>query len=183
MDESSKKKSPRDDATVLRFEQLILPHLAAAYNLAYWLTKNRHDAEEVVQEACLRAFQFFEGFRGTECRAWLLTIVRNTAYTWLKQHRAADINHDVFDETIHGVDDADPKLLFEQHLTHDLLHEALEALPLEFREVVVMRDLDGLSYKEIADVTGLPIGTVMSRLSRGRTKLEAYLSERMKPDL
>ncbi len=159
---------------VARFEQEVLPHLGAAYNLARWLTRNEHDAEDLVQEAYLRALRFFEGFRGGDSRAWLLTIVRNTCYTWLGQqgkHEAAE-----FDEEIHSPASSDPETLLLEGVDHRAVRGALEELPAEFREVIVLRELEGLSYKEIADVAGLPVGTVMSRLARARQRLAQSLA-------
>jgi len=155
-----------------RFEAAVLPHLDAAYTLARYLTRNDHDAEDVVQDACVRALKYFDTFRGeqgTSARAWLLTIVRNTAYTWRKGHRNDALTTE-FDETEHShvVADADPE-------AKETLSRALERLAPEFREVIVLRELQGLSYKEISDVAGVPVGTVMSRLSRARTQLQRAL--------
>ena len=156
-----------------RFEQTILPHLDAAYNLARWLTRNEHDAEDMVQEAYLRAFRFFSTFHGMDGRAWLLTIVRNTCYTWLHQNRAHEMTT-MFDEEIHSVDSdtSNPATLALRSADHQLLREALDELPVEFREVVVLRDLEGFSYKEIAGIANIPTGTVMSRLARARERLK-----------
>ncbi len=166
-----------------RFERVIIPHLDAAYNLARWLTGNDHDAEDVVQEASLRAIHFFGGFHGDAGRPWLLAIVRNTCFTWLKKHRGREAAA-VFDEDIHSplTDRDDPQRLQIGAEHHELLHKALEEMPLEFREVIVLRELEGLSYKEIADVAGIPVGTVMSRLARGRDRLQQRLTERLKKD-
>lgn len=156
-----------------RFEELALPHLDAAYNLARWLTGSEHDANDVVQEAYLRAFKFFDGFRGTEARSWLLTIVRHTCYTWLQQNRPRP-NAAPFDELLEAetasADDGPETLLLRQH-DRALLNRALERLPTEFREVLVLKELEDLSYREIAAITGVPLGTVMSRLSRARKLL------------
>ncbi len=161
------------------FESVMLPHLDAAYNFARWLTRNDADAEDVVQEAYLRALRFFGGFRGGDSRAWLLTIVRNTCYTWLQRNRAQDLST-AFDEEIHSdaAEGASPEELLLQDADQRLLREALEELPVEFREAVVLREIEGMSYKEIADVAQISIGTVMSRLSRGRERLRAALSRR-----
>ncbi len=160
-----------------RFKQTLLPHLEAAYNLARWLTRNDHDAEDVVQEAYLRALQFFDGFRGGEGRSWLLSIVRNTGYTWLRKNRAARAA-EPFDEEIHsaGQDTMSPEKAALENADRRLLETALEELPLEFREVLVLRELEGLSYPEIAEVAGIPAGTVMSRLARARQKLSQRLA-------
>ena len=160
-----------------RFEQMALPHLDAAYNLARWLTGNEHDAEDVVQDAYVRAFKFFGGFRGGNCRSWLLTIVRNTAYTWLEKNRG---RHpvDEFDEEAHAVEDdsTNPEALLQLQADREQVREAVGQLPAEFREVIVLRELEDLSYREIAGIAGIPIGTVMSRLARARKILQQTLS-------
>ena len=148
-----------------------MPHLDAAYNLARWLAGNDHDAEDIVQEACVRAFRFVGGCRGDNSRAWLLTIVRNTACTWLKKNRP---------QAMVPIDDNELAEIEDTHRAADsfygadknALRTALEELPLEFREALVLRELEGLSYKEIADVAGVPVGTVMSRLARARRQLQ-----------
>lgn len=162
------------------FEQTVLPHLDAAYNLARWLTRNDHDAEDVVQEAYLRAFQYFEGFYGTDGRGWLLTIVRNTYYTWLRRNRAEEILTS-FDEELHSDHDAsaNPEEILLEKIDRQHLQEALEEMPVEFREALVLRELEGLSYKEIASISGVPVGTVMSRLARARDRLKGSLGRRM----
>src|ERR1700719_4347039 len=164
------------------FEQVVLPHLDAAYNLARWIVRNTHDAEDVAQEAYLRAFKFFGGYQGGDPRAWVLKIVRNTSYSFLEKNRPADLAEQ-FDETVHTTDtrqpDAETALL--QSVESRMLREALEELPVNFREVLVLRELEGLSYKEIAELIGIPIGTVMSSLARGRERLrEALLRARAK---
>jgi len=163
------------------FEQIVLPHLDAAYNLARWLTRNEHDAEDVVQEAYLRAFEFFSGFYGTDGRGWLLTIVRNTCFTWLRRNRAGELSTP-FDEEIHREEVAspNPEELFLENADRQHLQDALEELPIEFREALVLRELEGLSYKEIAGVSGVPLGTVMSRLARARDRLKDSLARRIK---
>ena len=159
------------------FEQVVLPHLDSAYNLARWLTRNDQDAEDVVQEAYLRALRFFDGFHGGDARAWLLAIVRNTCYTWLQKNRAQEPTT-VFDEEIHSEEGSSlsPETLLLQSADSQLVRQALEELPLKFREVLVLRELEGLSYKEIADVADMPIGTVMSSLARARTRLRQCLT-------
>ena len=163
-----------------RFEEVALPHLSAAYNLARWLTRNDQDAEDVVQEAYLRAFRFFSGYRGGESRTWMLTIVRNACYTWLQNKRSRELTESI-DETQEELTDLSPNP--ERRLLNDvdaqIVREALSELPLEFREVMVMRELEELSYKEIAMIADLPIGTVMSRLARGRKRLHELLANRM----
>lgn len=154
----------------------MLPHLSAAYNLARWLTRNDHDAEDVVQEAYLRAFRFFGGYRGGESRAWLLSIVRHTCYTWLQRNRTHELTE--FDEETHALeaDTPTPEAALLQRADQQLLRRALEELPVEFREVLILRELEGLSYKEVAEVAGVPIGTVMSRLARARLRLQQALT-------
>jgi RNA polymerase sigma-70 factor (ECF subfamily) len=159
----------------MTFEEVLLPHRDAAYNLARWLTRNDDDAQDLVQEAYLRALKFFKSFHGTDGRPWLLTIVRNTFYTWSKLNSAArpcDL-----DEALYALesDQPDPETTHVINSQRQKVVEAIEQLPSEFREVIVLRELQELSYKEIADVTGVPIGTVMSRLARARNKLQISL--------
>ena len=160
-----------------RFEQLVLPHLGAAYNLAKWLVREESEAEDMVQEACLKAFNAFDSFRGDDARSWLLTIVRNTWYGRFPR-RAAAVSIVTTDED--GDDRPDeglnPEALVIQQETVERVRSALEELPADFREVLVLRELEGLSYKEIAAVVTIPIGTVMSRLARGRERLSAVLA-------
>jgi RNA polymerase sigma-70 factor (ECF subfamily) len=157
----------------MTFEEAFLPHLDAAYNLARWLTRNEADAQDVVQEAYLRALRFFNAFHGTDGRAWLLTIVRHASYTWLRRKKSAELPYDA-EETIQlrKSNAPDPETLQVIRFQRQRLREAIEELPLEFREVIILRELEELSYKEIAVVTGIPIGTVMSRLARARKKLQ-----------
>ena len=166
--------SPR--AETVNFEEAVLPHMDAAYNLARWLTRNDDDAEDVVQESYLRALKFFGGFHGSEGRPWLLTIVRNTYYRWLKRNRSMELAE--FDEATYlgKTDASDPETSSVRSAQKRLVREALERLPVEFREVMVMRELEELSYKEIAAVVGIPVGTVMSRLARARKRLQASLA-------
>ena len=147
----------------------MLPHLDAAHNLAKWLLRNEEDAQDVVQEAYLRAFRAFGGFRGTNGRAWLLTIVRNTAYTLLKKSHSVDLTTS-FDEEIHvtGHDSASPATILESIEDAQLIKEAMDELPVEFREILILRHQEDLSYKEIAEIAQIPPGTVMSRLARAR---------------
>jgi RNA polymerase sigma-70 factor (ECF subfamily) len=161
------------DQRLARFDQAVLPHLDAAYNLARWLTHNAHDAEDVVQEAYLRAYQFFDSFHGGDGRAWLLRIVRNTCSTWLEKNRPRGPTT-TFDEDRHsaGVTAEGPDAPLLAGEERDLLRQALAELPDEFREAIVLRELEGMSYREIAAVTGVPIGTVMSRLARARERLQ-----------
>jgi len=160
-----------------RFEQAVLPHLDAAYNLARWLVRDDADAQDVVQEAALRAYRFFEGFRGGDGRAWLLTIVRNVCHTWLRKNRAHELATP-FDEEAHGVADDNPETLLMENADAQALKEALEELPAEFREALILREMEGLSYKEIAGVADVPVGTVMSRLARARKRLQLRLGVR-----
>ena len=161
-----------DSARVAQFEQVVLPHFDAAYNLARWLTRGGQDAEDLVQEALLRAFTFFDGFRGGDGKAWLLTIVRNTCYSWLRKSRGQELLTE-FDETLHSPTSqaASPEAIQLRQAEARLLKEGMEKLPAEFREVLVLRELEGMSYKEIAEITGVALGTVMSRLSRARQRL------------
>ena len=158
------------------FEQVVLPHLDAAYNLALWLVRNSHDAQDIVQESYLRAFKFFGGYQGGNARAWLLKIVRNTSYSFLQANRPADLGVE-FDETLHTPDavqpDAEASLL--QAADSRTLRAALERLPVRFREFLILRELEGMSYKEIAAATEAPIGTVMSGLARARAQLKKDL--------
>lgn len=160
------------------FERKVLPHLDAAYNLARFLMRNDQDAEDVVQEASLRAFRFFEGFRGDNSRAWFLSIVRNTAFTVFKRNRSDEANV-AFDEELHG--GASPVLdvgvALDQAHDRQTVRAAIEQLPAEFREAITLRELEDCSYKEIADIAGVPIGTIMSRLARARRQLQMILSK------
>lgn len=161
------------------FEQTILTHLDAAYNLARWLTRNESDAEDVVQEACLRAFKFFGNFRGGDSRSWLLTIVRNTFYTLRQQNKMKE-HTTVFDEERHVDEDESPtpEMILIERVNSQMLNAAIEELPAEYREVLILRELEGYSYKEIADMADVPIGTVMSRLARARRQLHRRLAGR-----
>ena len=159
-----------------RFEQLVLPHLDAAFNLSRWLLRSRADAEDVAQEAVLRAFRFFRGFNGGDARAWLLQIVRNTCFTWLEKNRQVDLMTE-FDEDQHQQSSATPEALAIAGDNRERLSRALEALPVRFREILVLRELEGCSYKEIATITSIPIGTVMSSLARARQRLQRALMQ------
>jgi RNA polymerase sigma-70 factor, ECF subfamily len=180
-----KKTEPdhAEPAELASFEQAMLPHLDAAHNLAKWLLRNEEDAKDVVQEAYLRAFKSFGGFHGSNGRAWLLTIVRNTSYTLLKKNRVADLTT-TFDEEIHasGDESASPAIIVEHAEDAELVTKAMDELPAEFREILVLRHHEGLSYKEIADIAQIPPGTVMSRLARARAKLREYLAAQIGKD-
>jgi RNA polymerase sigma-70 factor (ECF subfamily) len=174
--------SPAD--RLARFERVVLPHLDAAHNLARWMTGRGHDAEDVVQEAYLRALRGFDSFRGgggasggSDGRCWLLTIVRNTCYTWLRRNREdepAAITGDDWN-ALEG-DAPAPDAALVRRADGEQVRRAIEDLPAAFREVVVLRELEGLSYQEIAGVIDLPLGTVMSRLARGRRRLQEALA-------
>ena len=167
------------------FEAVVLTHLDAAHNLARWLTRDPHDAEDVVQQACLRALKYFNGFRGSDGRAWLLSIVRNTFLTWLTQNRRDRANVE-YDDDAAGLEQAeasgeavlhgtDPEKLLQRAADQRLVEAALLQLPAEFREILVLREMEELSYKEIAEIVGVPLGTVMSRLSRARARLRTEI--------
>jgi RNA polymerase sigma factor (sigma-70 family) len=180
---SKREPSGGEESRLASFERLLLPHLDAAYNLARWISGNNQDAEDMVQEAYLRALKSFDGFRGGDGRAWLLTIVRNTCYTWLQQNRSNELST-AFDEEIHNAHEEapSPETLLLRSADRELVKKALQELAVDFREVLIMRELEGLSYKEIAGVAAIPIGTVMSRLARARTQLSkcvrnSFLSE------
>jgi RNA polymerase sigma-70 factor (ECF subfamily) len=171
-------QSPKE--TLTSFEEAMLPHLDAAHNLARWLLRNEQDAQDVVQEAYLRAFKSFGGFHGSNGRAWLLTIVRNTSYTLLKKNKVVDLTTP-FDEEIHASshESVSPETILEHAEEAELVKEAMAALPAEFREILALRHQEGLSYKEIADIAQIPPGTVMSRLARARAKLRECLAARI----
>lgn len=170
-----------DRLLVQRFETLVLPHMNSAFNVARWLTRNDQDAQDVVQEAYLRAFRFFEGFRGEDARTWLLAIVRNTFYTWHQQNHGHAAETTTFEEDVHGHEagagdrDDGPEAMLVRSESVKRVHAALRSLRLEYREVVVLRELEDMSYKEIATIVGIPIGTVMSRIARGRQQLAELL--------
>jgi RNA polymerase sigma factor (sigma-70 family) len=170
----------RQQTKLATFEEAVLPHLDAAYNLAHWLTRNDTDAEDVVQEAFLRAFKFFSGFHGEDGRSWLLAIVRNTSYTWMQHNRSPELSVPV-DNELHEIEskDLNPEALLVQRADTMMVRQALEELPVEFREVLVLRELEEMSYRDIASITDLPLGTVMSRLARGRKRLQLALTNQM----
>ena len=160
-----------------QFEQIVMPHLDAAYNLARWFAGNEHDAADIVQEACVRAFRFGGSFRGGNSRAWLLTIVRNTACTWLKKNRPQAIVS-INDDELAEIEDTNSAANSFHGADTNVLRAALEALPLEFREALILRELEGFSYKEIAEVADVPVGTVMSRLARARRQLQNHFAQK-----
>ena len=177
-----------DDQRRARFERLTLQHLDAAYNLARWLTRDDHDAQDVVQEACLRAMRYFDAFRGEQARPWLLTIVRHTCYAWLKENRATELQgHDDDDDpaVLEGVAPAsdEPHEAALRNADRARINQAIAALPIAFREVLVLRELEDLSYRDIARIADLPVGTVMSRLSRARALLRSALQTEGRPAL
>ncbi|MFC0397206.1 RNA polymerase sigma factor [Paraburkholderia rhizosphaerae] len=165
-----------------RFQQMALPHLDAAFNLARWLCGNPNDAEDIVQDAYIRAFRYFDMFHGDNARPWLLTIVRRTWYTeWQKREmsrHSVEFDENLDDATFEGWSEpnADPETLMIRDQDARLVHAALEQLPAEYREVMVLRELEELSYREIATIADLPVGTVMSRLARGRRRLAESLA-------
>ena len=165
------------------FEQSMLPHLDAAYNLARWLLHNEHDARDSVQEAYLRAFKAYAGFRGDNGRAWLLTIVRNVCYTRMRRDRRRPPT-EIFDEAQHAPLDEtlETAARLRREADRARLDAALAALPEDMREVIVLHELEGLAYKEIASIAGIPLGTVMSRLARARLRLQRELKQRMTED-
>ena len=159
------------------FEAIILPHLDAAFNLARWIARNDRDAEDIVQEACIKALQSFDSLRSKDGRPWFLTIVRNVSYTWLSSHRLYEANGVEFDDEEHSSENfgMDPASIIEREFDKQTLINALEKLPAELREIIVLRELESFSYKEIAHIMNIPIGTVMSRLARGRASLHKEL--------
>jgi RNA polymerase sigma-70 factor (ECF subfamily) len=167
-----------DPTQLGRFEAILLPHLDAAYTLARYLMQNEDDARDVVQDAFLRAVKYFDRFRGhdaAEGRPWLLAIVRNTAFTRRRRERRGGVTE--FDEQLHSnlIDDAHPESELLVTAGRESLHQAIDQLPLEFREVILLREIEGMSYKQIGEVTGVPLGTVMSRLARARRRLQRAL--------
>jgi RNA polymerase sigma-70 factor, ECF subfamily len=163
---------PQDRA---RFEQLVLPHLDSAVNLARWLLGSRADAEDVAQEAMLRAYRFFPGFRGGDVRAWVLQIVRNSCYSWMEKNRPMEFVVEL-DEQMHAHPAPSPESAAVLSNQREHLARALASLPPRAREVLVLRELEGCSYKEIAEIAGIPIGTVMSTLARARERLQRTLT-------
>ena len=166
--------SDLDPEEWLRFEQLVLPHVDAAFNFSRWLLRSRADAEDAAQEALLRACRFFRGFHGGDGRAWLLQIVRNTCYSWLEKNRPRELMVE-FNEELHQQPVATPESIAIAVEGRERLTRALETLPPRYRELLVLRELEGCSYKEIAAIASIPLGTVMSSLSRARRQLHSAL--------
>lgn len=164
--------------SIVEFEEALLPHLDAAFNLARHLTRDDHEAEDVVQDACLRALRYFQSFRGGSGRAWLLQIVRHTFYTRRRRARRAEALMTDFDDETHVAEpgDAEPERRLQREDAGQVLRDAMAELPAAAREIIVLRELEGLSYKEIGRVTGVPVGTVMSRLARARERLRIALA-------
>jgi RNA polymerase sigma-70 factor, ECF subfamily len=162
-----------------RFNLLLEPHLDAAYNYARWLARNDNDAEDVTHDAVLRALEYLDGFKGDRIRPWLLTIVRNTFYTWLKKNRPVEMVESLDEET-HCVPEeaADPQAQALRNADRRLLAAAIGRLPREYREPLILREMEDFSYKEIGALLEIPIGTVMSRLARARKKIEEILRPR-----
>jgi RNA polymerase sigma-70 factor, ECF subfamily len=175
-----RRPSPPSPPSDLSFDAVVLPHLDAAYRLAHWLVRNQYDAEDIVQDACLRALRYFRTFSGGDARAWFLKIVRNTCFTWYG--RQAGARSDPFDERQHSGTQRlpDPETLLAHADDAALIESALSGLPARFRELLVLRELEGLSYQELADVLDVPIGTVMSGLSRARQAFRRNLDVQMK---
>ena len=175
----------RDDEKRRRFELLVLPHLDAGLNLARWLTHNAQDAQDVVQEAALRSIRFIDGFRGENARAWFLQIVRNSCFSWLKENRPAElVMLDDADEVLHEIAAPaadEPPAMAIRSADRLQINQTIAALPIVYREVLVLRELDDLSYKDIARIADIPIGTVMSRLARARSLMQQALRPSERP--
>jgi len=164
-----------DASKLSRFEAVVLTHLDAAYNLARWLTRDAAGADDAVQDACLRAFRFFDSLQGPSAKAWFMAIVRNASLDWLKDQRLRG-GEEPYDETLHAGASESLKAAAVRDSEARWVREGIAALPREYREVLVLRELEELSYKEISAIIDVPIGTVMSRLSRGRDMLQERLA-------
>jgi len=176
----------RLEAAASKFESAVMEHLDSAHNLARWLTRNDQDAQDVVQESCMKALRAFDSFRGGDFRSWFLTIVRNTSFTWLRQNKsssgqASEQSLEAGAEVAADAEVYDPQAVAIRAANADLVRRAIAALPEIWREVLVLREMEGLSYKDIGKIAGVPIGTVMSRLARGRMQLQALLVEMDQP--
>ena len=160
-----------------RFERVVLPFLDDAYTLARYLVRDEHDAQDVVQDAALRAFRYFDGYSGGDARSWLLAIVRNCSLTWMQKRKGDDRIVPLVDAEadLSGGREADAAVIASSERAR--LDRAMAALAVEFREVLILRELQDLSYREISDVVGVPIGTVMSRLARARKRLAELLTD------
>lgn len=178
----SERSRPLSAGERERFERLVMAHLDAAFNLARHLVRDADDAEDAVQEACMRALRHFAGFRGEHGRAWLLAIVRNVCWTALEKRRGR-LAQSEFDETLHSPEPEAPapEADLARTLAAGAVRRAVDQLPFVFREVIVLRELEDLSYREIAEVSGVPVGTVMSRLARGRAQLARILDAERRP--
>ena len=175
-----------DPAQSARFETLVLPHLDAAYNLARWLTGDDQDAQDVVQDAALRALRYFASFRGDNGRPWLLQIVRHSCYAWMKQNRPSEmipLDDDGIGESLLAPLADEPSHALQRADDRAQVNDALARLPVAFREVLVLREMEDLSYREIAAIADLPVGTVMSRLARARAMVRAALVPAGRPPL
>ncbi len=161
------------------FERTMMPHFNAAFNLARWLTRNQQDAEDIVQESYLRAYRFFDGFKGGDGKGWLMAVVRNTFLTWAS-HAKGESQTVAFDEAVHdrGREEASVETRLVGDAAVGSLRDCVQALQTEYREVLVMRELEDMSYREIAEATAIPLGTVMSRLSRARKLLASCVQAR-----
>ena len=175
-----------DNTDTRRFEKMALPHLDAAYNLARWLTHNDQDAQDVVQEAWLRALKYFGSFRGESARPWLLQIVRHTCFSWLQANRPADLvsldDEEACDEIPAPAGD-EPQAVALRLADREQINRAIRALPACYRDVLILREMEDLSYRQIAKIAGIPIGTVMSRLGRARGLLRRSLTAGTRPVL
>ena len=176
-----------DDETWRSFERLAMPHLDAAYNLAFWITRNGADAEDVVQEALMRAMRFMSSLRLESARPWLLQIVRHTCYSWLKKNRPDEkVSFDDSEDAWRDLADAaatEPPAIAIRKAQREQINAAIAALPIPFREVFVLRELEELSYNDIARIAEIPIGTVMSRLARARGRMRSALAPLARPAL
>jgi RNA polymerase sigma-70 factor (ECF subfamily) len=164
---------------IAAFEQLVLPHARAGYNMARWMTRNDHDAEDVVQEATLRAFKYWDGWRGDNVRTWFLAIVRNLCRDWIQRNRSTvarvEDEAELVNVAVSEGNGSDPEAALIRSATAQAVTRAIETLPPDFREVLLLREQEGLAYKEIAEVARIPIGTVMSRLARARSMVQRHL--------
>ena len=166
----------KERAATSKFESAVLEQLDAAHNLARWLMRNDQDAQDVVQESCMKALRAFDSFRGDDFRAWFLAIVRNTSFTWLRRNKDSQ-DLEASAEIAADFEAYDPQAIAIRAADADWVRRAIDKLPVVLREAVVLREMEGMSYKEIGKIAGVPIGTVMSRLARGRMQLQALLMQ------